>query len=385
MRTLFSFINFLLQVWCDWLLGNNDKWYPLVSEEPFAQLAQLATRLEEVNSQLSGILEECLSEKAFLAQPQERLSLWGHKNLIPNRVTFHLLMGVYCMEGNIAGVATTMVENGQDMAMVINKAVFISLLKGHNNDFNAGTTTQEMSVSELSLGVDTITAMAYSYVRAVNWVKVEEVLMNAVEGDLWLDDGDIFYVILACSQAGLHEESQSLVSKLYRKREYFQLPVSGNVETAIENKEGARSGVSLKAMLDTKRRIEDVGYTSAMQFLVQEAEPSWSEEKCMRLVELVKKEKGVDSLQWKTDLELLFKTIRANLQLEKSPERFHQTSDLEMLNPVLKEHVRLQIGVPALAVRPAFSMKATLFREGLGREKINREVALLSIALISTR
>jgi len=61
-----------VKVWCDWLLGNNDTWYPLVSAEPFAQLAQLATRLEGVKTQVSSILEECLSEKSFLAQPQAR-------------------------------------------------------------------------------------------------------------------------------------------------------------------------------------------------------------------------------------------------------------------------------------------------------------------------
>jgi len=43
-----------------------------VSAEPFAQLAQLATRLEGVKTQVSSILEECLSEKSFLAQPQAR-------------------------------------------------------------------------------------------------------------------------------------------------------------------------------------------------------------------------------------------------------------------------------------------------------------------------
>ena len=42
-----------VQVWCDWLLGNNDTWYPLVSSEPFAQLAQLATRLETVKDQVT--------------------------------------------------------------------------------------------------------------------------------------------------------------------------------------------------------------------------------------------------------------------------------------------------------------------------------------------
>ena len=35
-----------IKVWCDWLIGNNDTWYPVVSAEPFSQLAQLATRLE---------------------------------------------------------------------------------------------------------------------------------------------------------------------------------------------------------------------------------------------------------------------------------------------------------------------------------------------------
>ena len=59
-----------IKVWCDWLLGNNDTWYPLVSSEPFAQLAQLATRLETVNGQVDHILKECLSVKSFLAQPQ---------------------------------------------------------------------------------------------------------------------------------------------------------------------------------------------------------------------------------------------------------------------------------------------------------------------------
>ena len=61
-----------IQVWCDWLVGNNDTWFPLVSAEPFAQLAQLATRLEGVKKEVTTILQECLSEKAFLAQPQAR-------------------------------------------------------------------------------------------------------------------------------------------------------------------------------------------------------------------------------------------------------------------------------------------------------------------------
>ena len=61
-----------IKVWCDWLLGNNDTWYPLVSSEPFAQLAQLATRLETVKDQVNVTLSQCLNVKSFLAHPQGR-------------------------------------------------------------------------------------------------------------------------------------------------------------------------------------------------------------------------------------------------------------------------------------------------------------------------
>merc|ERR1712059_1942 len=61
-----------MKVWCDWLLGNNDTWYPLVSSEPFAQLAQLATRLEGVKLEVNKLLGHCLSEETFMALPQAR-------------------------------------------------------------------------------------------------------------------------------------------------------------------------------------------------------------------------------------------------------------------------------------------------------------------------
>ena len=59
-----------VKVWCDWLLGNNDTWYPVSSSEPFAQLAQLATRLEAVKPEIQQLLDNCLTEEAFQAHPQ---------------------------------------------------------------------------------------------------------------------------------------------------------------------------------------------------------------------------------------------------------------------------------------------------------------------------
>jgi len=61
-----------IKVWCDWLLGNNDTWYPLVSSEPFAQLAQLATRLEGIKQEVNEALGDSLSEESFMALPQAR-------------------------------------------------------------------------------------------------------------------------------------------------------------------------------------------------------------------------------------------------------------------------------------------------------------------------
>ena len=61
-----------IKVWCDWLIGNNDTWYPVVSAEPFSQLAQLATRLEVLKPTVCSLLESCLSDEAWRALPQAR-------------------------------------------------------------------------------------------------------------------------------------------------------------------------------------------------------------------------------------------------------------------------------------------------------------------------
>jgi protein SMG6 len=61
-----------VKVWCDWLIGNNDTWYPVVSAEPFSQIAQLATRLEVLKPTVCSLLESCLSDEAWRALPQAR-------------------------------------------------------------------------------------------------------------------------------------------------------------------------------------------------------------------------------------------------------------------------------------------------------------------------
>jgi protein SMG6 len=56
-----------VKVWCDWLLGNNDTWYPVVKEEPFTQLARLATHLENLKPLLRPVLDTFVSEERYSA------------------------------------------------------------------------------------------------------------------------------------------------------------------------------------------------------------------------------------------------------------------------------------------------------------------------------
>ncbi|XP_059096811.1 telomerase-binding protein EST1A-like isoform X1 [Tigriopus californicus] len=58
-----------IKVWCDWLLGNNDTWYPIVADEPFTHLAALATHLEKLKPVLKPILLTFLEETQFHIHP----------------------------------------------------------------------------------------------------------------------------------------------------------------------------------------------------------------------------------------------------------------------------------------------------------------------------
>ncbi len=55
-----------VKVWCDWLLGNNDTWYPVVSDEAFVQFAQLATHLEKLKPLVKPVLAEFIDEEQYL-------------------------------------------------------------------------------------------------------------------------------------------------------------------------------------------------------------------------------------------------------------------------------------------------------------------------------
>jgi len=291
-------------------------------------------------SHYNAILRVHLENEKVVSAP-EFLAQMENAGITPNRVTFQHLVGLYCVEGNIMG-ATTILEHMKAQDMPISEAVFISLLKGHcaNNDTELVSSTLElMSSSGLSLGVETYLAMACSYGKVGNWSKVEEVLSKADNESVKFDDGDILSIILACSKGGLHEEAHSLVSKLPKKRGYYQmlinhlpqLAMSGNVKTAVdlyltlENKGTesrgqmgkfmvaplVKSGVSDVDILQAVNKMEEAGYTTSSQLLVQEAAYAWSQEKCLKLIENIKKEKDGE-LNFERDGILRFLRFRWN-------------------------------------------------------------------------
>ena len=67
-----------VKVWCDWLLGNNDTWYPIVCYEPFSELAKLATHLEKLKPAMKNVLKHFINEAA-------------HDNLQPSQCDYEMV------------------------------------------------------------------------------------------------------------------------------------------------------------------------------------------------------------------------------------------------------------------------------------------------------
>lgn len=54
-----------VKVWCDWLLGNNDTWFPIVCHEPFNELAKLATHLEKLKTAMRDIIKHFINSENY--------------------------------------------------------------------------------------------------------------------------------------------------------------------------------------------------------------------------------------------------------------------------------------------------------------------------------
>ena len=159
------------------------------------------------------------------------------------------------------------------------------------------------------------TVIASSYARTGQWEQVTKTLEQAEMENISFSDSDILTIIQSCSQAGLKEEAQSLMEKLPKKRGFFQevrnsvpqLALHGNVQTAVDlyiglkNRDGfvkegqgmfvvssiTRADVDIDTLLSAVAKLEEDGFTTAKQFLIQEAAYNWSPGKCQQLADVL--------------------------------------------------------------------------------------------------
>ena len=165
------------------------------------------------------------------------------------------------------------------------------------------------------------TVIASSYARTGQWEQVTNTLEQAETESITFSDSDLLTIIQSCSEAGLQEEARSLIEKLPKKRGFFQevrnsvpqLALNGNVATAVElyvglkNRDGfvkegqgmfvvssiTRADVDMDTLLSALAKLEEDGFTTAKQFLVQEAAYNWSPEKCQQLADVLYKVRSI--------------------------------------------------------------------------------------------
>ena len=236
-------------------------------------------------------------------------------NITPNRVTFQLCVALYCQAGDIAQ-ATTILQHMKKNDMAINESVLLSLLSAHcaSNDSDAVySILSTIANADISLGVDVFTTMAVSYARSGNWEKVQETLEKANSENILFDDSNIFAIMKGCVDGNLVKESFSLIEKLPRKRGFFQelrnaiphLSQAGNIPLLMElvfkqedragfdkSNQGAylvssitKSGASVEEIVAAILRLEEDGYSLAIQQMLQEASYCWPTEQCAVLTE----------------------------------------------------------------------------------------------------
>jgi len=280
----------------------------------FRQVEGLTFDVSHYNAMLKVHLENGNNVAAsdFLQEMEEA-------QIVPNRVTFQHLIGLYCQGGNITG-ATTVLEHMKEEGMAINEAVFLSLLTGHClklDHESVNSTLGVMAASGLILGPETYAVAAATYGQAGDWVKVEEMLKKAEEAEVVLDDGDYLHIMVGCAKGGLKQQAlEHLVPKLPKKAGFFQemrntLPQlihSGATEVALElylstpdtfvggrgnndrSEQGAflsaafvRSSCAPEEAIKVVEKMKEHGYTRAMEHLIENAVKHGDEQFCESL------------------------------------------------------------------------------------------------------
>ena len=188
--------------------------------------------------------------------------------------------------------------------------------------------------------------IAHSYGKSGQWNMVQDTLEKAEMADkVKLSDSDILTIMLGCTEGGLAQESLSLIDHLPMNRGYFQevrnsvpqLALMGNIDAAVSlytnlknrenfDKEGqgmflvssvARSGAEVEKVFEVVLKLEETGFVTARQYLVEEAAYNWSEEKCLKLKEIL----ANSDQKLKINDDLLYKFLRGYIKNENDMDR----------------------------------------------------------------
>jgi len=162
----------------------------------------------------------------------------------PNRVTYQHLIGLYCMEGNIAG-ATTVLEQMKQEDLAINESVFHSLLYGHtiNEDIPSVNATLDIMKSVgLPVRAEAYTWLLVGAARARDWNRVEGLLKETQDKEISLDCTDYFRLLVALCESGMVEHAKSILSQIPKRSGYFtemrrslpQIMFTGELEFAYQ-------------------------------------------------------------------------------------------------------------------------------------------------------
>ena len=216
--------------------------------------------------------------------------------------------------------------------------------------------------------------IAHSYGRSGQWPMVQDTLEKVEMAEkVKLSDSDILTIMLGCTEGGLAEDSLSLIPQLPMNRGYFQevrnsvpqLALMGNIDAAINlytnlknrenfDKEGqgmflvssvARSNAEIEKIFEAVLKLEENGFVTARQYLVEEASYNWSEEKILKLKEIL----ANSDMKLQMDADLLYKFLRSYIKHENDmPRILRALKNMKELGVKIPEPLLANDVIPAM-------------------------------------
>ncbi|KAI0229322.1 Leucine-rich PPR motif-containing protein, mitochondrial [Lamellibrachia satsuma] len=202
-----------------------------------------------------------------------------NNQIIPNRITYQLLIACYCENGDIDG-ASKILEHMKSQHLSINEVVFNMLVKGHmkTGDIEGAKVVMEtMRGSELEPSAETYKTLMCGYAETGDINSIQQVLTSAETDGVILHPRHLFEVIFDLVQRGHSEGMTALLPQIRMTRSYnqdaancmFRLVTHGYDDAALQvymtmekpsspEQQGHLGRVLLRNMVMKERPLEKV-------------------------------------------------------------------------------------------------------------------------------